>query len=102
MAGLLKDYVALVRGTLPTERGEIVAPIDASAYASLKRVTVDASGQPATTVWESIAEYESPDNREERYTLVQCRVGTLRTHQIRAHLEHIGHPVVGDRVYGDV
>mmetsp|Transcript_123047 Transcript_123047/g.359201 ORF Transcript_123047/g.359201 Transcript_123047/m.359201 type:complete len:826 (+) Transcript_123047:56-2533(+) len=101
LAGLLKDYVALVHGSLPTERGEIVAPIDASAYAELKRVRVDSSGQPATTVWEAIAEYESPDQRDERYTLVQCRVGTLRTHQIRAHLEHLGHPVVGDRLYGN-
>uniref|UniRef100_A0A7S4RF37 Pseudouridine synthase RsuA/RluA-like domain-containing protein n=1 Tax=Alexandrium monilatum TaxID=311494 RepID=A0A7S4RF37_9DINO len=101
LAGLLKDYVALVHGTLPTERGEIVAPIDASAYQQLKRVRVDSSGQPATTVWEAIAEYESPERRDERYTLVQCRVGTLRTHQIRAHLQHMGFPVVGDKLYGN-
>eukprot|EP00418_Pyrodinium_bahamense_P094517 CAMPEP_0179047228 /NCGR_PEP_ID=MMETSP0796-20121207/19090_1 /TAXON_ID=73915 /ORGANISM="Pyrodinium bahamense, Strain pbaha01" /LENGTH=851 /DNA_ID=CAMNT_0020743669 /DNA_START=38 /DNA_END=2590 /DNA_ORIENTATION=+ len=100
LAGLLKDFVTLVHGTPSTERGECCAPIDASAYAEQKRVRIDAAGQPATTVWEVIAEYESPERRDERYTLVHCRVGTLRTHHIRVHMQHVGHPIVGDRLYG--
>jgi len=98
-AGILKDYVALVHGTFTTDRGECHAPIDISTYAATKQVRIDKKGQQATTVWEAIAEYESPDKRE-RYTLVHCRMVTLRTHQIRIHMQHLGHPVVGDKLYG--
>merc|ERR1719222_661896 len=99
MAGLLKDYLCLVHDSFPTERGECVAPIDTSTYAETKRVRIDPKGQPATTVWEAIAEYENPDTKE-RYTLVHCRMVTLRTHQIRVHFQHLGHPLVGDSLYG--
>lgn len=99
-AGLLKDYLTLVHGPFPTERGECHAPIDTSTYAETKRVRVHPSGQPATTVWEAIAEYEAPDTKE-RYTLVHCRMVTLRTHQLRVHMQHLGHPIVGDTLYGD-
>lgn len=98
--GLSKDYLALVHGSFATERGECVAPIDTSTYTSTKRVRVNPAGQPATTVWEAIAEYEALDTKE-RYTLVQCRMVTLRTHQLRAHMQHLGHPLVGDVLYGD-
>lgn len=99
-AGLLKDYLVLVHGSFDLDRGECHAPIDTSMYAETKRVRIDSSGQPATTVWEAIAEYESPDSRE-RYTLVNCRMVTLRTHQLRVHLQHLGHSLVGDKLYGD-
>jgi len=99
VAGVLKDYIALVHGTLPAERGECREPIDTSTYTQTKRVRIDKAGQPATTVWEAIAEYEAPDTKE-RYTLVCCRMVTLRTHQIRVHMQHLGHPLVGDRLYG--
>jgi len=100
MAGLLKDYLCLVHDSFPTERGECVAPIDTSTYAETKRVRIDPQGQPATTVWEAIAEYENPETKE-RYTLVHCRMVTLRTHQLRAHMQHMGHPLVGDPLYSD-
>lgn len=58
-----------------------------------------ASGQPATTIWEVIAEYECPET-EEAYTLVHCRMLTLKTHQIRAHMQYLGNPIVGYTVYG--
>jgi len=98
-AGVLKDYVALVHGTFTTDRGECHAPIDDSTLAATKQVRVDRSGLEATTVWEAIAEYELPQNRE-RYTLVHFRMVTLRTHQIRIHMQHMGHPLVGDKIYG--
>jgi 23S rRNA-/tRNA-specific pseudouridylate synthase len=99
VTGLLKDYVVLVHGTFSTERGECRAPIDTSIYADTKRVRVDPSGQFATTIWEALAEYEDTDAGE-RYTLVHCRMVTLRTHQHRVHMQYLGHPVVGDRLYG--
>lgn len=99
-AGLLKDYLVLVHGSLEVERGECHAPIDASKYAEAKKVCIDPSGQPATTVWEVIAEYEEPESGE-RFTLLNCRMVTLRTHQLRVHLQHLGHPLVGDKLYGD-
>lgn len=99
VAGILKDYIVLVHGTFSTDRGECTAPVDVSPFAETKRVRTDPSGQAATTVWEAIAEYESPD-REESYTLVHCRMVTLRTHQIRVHMQYLGHPIVGDKLYG--
>ncbi|CAK0883387.1 unnamed protein product [Prorocentrum cordatum] len=98
--GVLKDYVALVHGTFSTDRGECTAPIDSSRYESEKRVRVSAEGQPAITVWEVVAEYECPETQE-AYSLVHCRMVTLKTHQIRAHMHHLGNPVVGDPVYGE-
>jgi len=98
-AGVLKDYVALVHGNFSTDRGECVAPIDTSTFAETKAVRVDPSGLAATTVWEAIAEYESPDGQES-YTLIHCRMVSLRTHQIRVHMQHLGHPIVGDKLYG--
>lgn len=98
-AGILKDYIVLVHGTFSTDRGDCCAPIDVSPYAQTKRVRVDVSGQPASTVWEVIAEYESQD-KSETYTLVHCRMVTLKTHQIRIHMQHLGHPLVGDHLYG--
>jgi len=99
VVGILKDYVVLVHGTFSTERGECHAPIDTSTVAATKTVRVHASGQPASTVWEALAEYEAQD-RKEWYTLVHCRMVTLRTHQLRAHMLHLGNPVVGDQLYG--
>lgn len=99
VAGILKDYVALVHGTFETERGECRVPVDTAPFAETKQVRADASGQPASTIWEALAEYESPD-LQERYTLVHCRMATLRTHQIRVHMQYLGHPLVGDRLYG--
>lgn len=98
--GLLKDYIALVHGSFATERGECHAPVDTSPFAETRQVRVDQSGLPATTVWEAIAEYETQD-RQERYTLVHCRMVSLRTHQIRIHMQHLGHPLVGDELYGN-
>jgi 23S rRNA-/tRNA-specific pseudouridylate synthase len=97
--GVLKDYVVLVHGTFSTERGECCVPVDTSKFDQYKRVHVGTGGQPATTVWEVVAEYECPET-EDTFSLVHCRMVTLRTHQIRAHMQHLGNPIVGDSVYG--
>jgi len=89
-----KTYLAIVRGAVPWETREVVAPIgDATTSPIALKRGVVADGLPASTtvdVLERLAEL----------TLVRCRPHTGRTHQIRIHLEHVGHPVLGDRIYG--
>jgi 23S rRNA pseudouridine1911/1915/1917 synthase len=87
-----KEYLALVRGNLSQEHGLIEAPIGRDPRAR-QRMAVVADGREART-WFRVLE------RLGRYTLVEARLETGRTHQIRVHLASIGHPVAGDQVYG--
>jgi len=86
-----KEYVALVYGTPSPERGVIDAPI-ARDPRDRKRMAVVPGGRRAIT------EYEVTE-RLRYVSLVRCRLRTGRTHQIRVHLKHLGHPIVGDPVY---
>jgi 23S rRNA pseudouridine1911/1915/1917 synthase len=86
-----RRYAALVWGHLAGPV-EIDAPI-ARHRADRKRMTVTADGREARTRAEQVARFEVCD-------LVRVRLHTGRTHQVRVHLAHVGHPVVGDGVYG--
>lgn len=86
-----RRYVALVWGHLKG-RVEIDAPI-ARHPRERKRMMVLATGRPACSIAEPVARFDVCD-------LVRVQLTTGRTHQIRVHLAHIGHPVVGDQVYG--
>jgi len=87
-----KTYLALVDGTLAVSRGQINAPIREFGSG---RMGVDAKrGKPSSTVWK-IAE------RLDSATLLRANPSTGRRHQIRVHLYHIGHPILGDLRYGD-
>jgi len=90
-----KVYIALVKGHLTPEEGVIEAPIGRDSR-NRKRmaVVVDGEGKEARTNYQVI-EYIG-----ENYTLLEIKPETGRTHQIRVHLQAIGYPVVGDRVYG--
>merc|ERR1712137_161166 len=99
--GPLQDYMVLVHGHMSIDAGVCCAPIDTSTYLETKRIRVDPSGESATTVWQALMQYESTDHND-AYTLVHCRMLTLRTHQLRVHMQHLGHPIVGDRLYGHV
>ena len=87
-----KTYLALVRGHLEHRSGIIDLPLARSATNPLKRA-VRGRGKAAITEYQSKQRYHG-------YDLVEVKPRTGRTHQIRVHLAHIGHPIVGDRVYG--
>jgi 23S rRNA pseudouridine1911/1915/1917 synthase len=89
-----RRYLALVWGEPESPRGVIDAPIGRSARRRT-RMAVRESGREARTAYEVLATW--PDAG---VSLVECRLETGRTHQIRVHLAAIGHPVVGDAAYG--
>lgn len=88
-----KEYLVLVKGKLETGRGRILEPIGNVPGEKMK-MQVDANGKEADTA------YEVLEVREE-YSLVKCVIRTGRTHQIRVHMAWLGHPVLGDVLYGD-
>jgi 23S rRNA pseudouridine1911/1915/1917 synthase len=95
-----KSYLALVYGALKPERGEINAAIGRDPRDRKRMGAVPASqGRPATTRYETVRLYRMPATGE-RLSLLTCRPLTGRTHQIRVHLAHVHHPIVGDEVYG--
>ena len=88
-----KRYLAIVHGTPKSLRGTIEAPIGRHAT-ERKRMTVRADGRPATTRYRTIASAAG-------LALVELELLTGRTHQIRVHLKHLRHPIVGDSTYGE-
>ena len=89
---LARTYECIVVGALREDRGTVNAPI-ARHPTDRKRMAVVAGGREAVTHWEVIARYPG-------YTHVRCWLETGRTHQIRVHMAYIGHPILGDTVYG--
>jgi 23S rRNA pseudouridine1911/1915/1917 synthase len=93
-----RRYVALVWGGLDAPRGVIDAPIGRSTRRPTRMAVRDA-GRAARTEYDVRREYPRTATRAD-VSLLDCRLETGRTHQIRVHLQAVGHPVVGDRVYG--
>jgi len=95
---LKRGYLALVWGAPPRPKGTIDAPIDRHPHARDKRA-VRPGGREAVTHWEVLERYAGTDGKPVA-SLLACRLDTGRTHQIRVHLAHIGHPLLGDDTYG--
>ena len=89
---LARVYVCLVTGGMRADSGTVDAPIGRHPT-DRKRMAVVADGRSAVTHWQVLERFSG-------YTLLECRLETGRTHQIRVHMAHIDHPIVGDLVYG--
>ena len=99
LASQLKDhsmyrvYDAILCGNLKEDSGTVNAPIGRHPSDRKKMCVTARNSKEAVTHWEVVRRYRG-------YTHVRCRLETGRTHQIRVHMAHIGHPILGDVVYG--
>ena len=99
LASQLKDhsmartYEAIVCGVMKEDSGTVDAPIGRHPSDRKKMCVTQRNSKPAVTHWEVIRRYRG-------YTHIRCKLETGRTHQIRVHMAYIGHPILGDTVYG--
>ena len=99
LASQLKDhsmartYEAIVCGVMKEDSGTVDAPIGRHPSDRKKMCVTQRGSKPAVTHWEVIRRYRG-------YTHIRCKLETGRTHQIRVHMAYIGHPILGDTVYG--
>ena len=90
---LARIYRCIVTGNLREDAGTVNAPIGRHPV-DRKKMAVVSNGRPAVTHWTVLERFPG-------FTYVECRLETGRTHQIRVHMAHIGHPILGDTVYGN-
>lgn len=90
---LARVYECVVRGRVRDDQGTVDAPIGRCPADRKRMAVTDKNSRPAVTHYRVLARYNG-------YTLLECRLETGRTHQIRVHMAHIGHPLLGDYTYG--
>src|SRR5881296_3029818 len=95
---LERGYLAFVWGAPSRPKGRIEASIDRHPQAR-EKMAVRTRGRHAVTRWEVLERYPSA-GKDPVASLIACTLETGRTHQIRVHMAHIGHPLIGDNVYG--
>ena len=88
-----REYIALVEGVIEHNSGTIEAPIGRDPKDRKKMTVTEINSKEAVTHFDVVERFK-------KYTLIKCRLETGRTHQIRVHMQFIGHPIVGDEVYG--
>ncbi len=88
-----RKYVAIVHGVIPHQHGTIEAPIGRDPKQRQRMAVVEQNGKDAVTHFTVLERFQNA-------TLVECRLETGRTHQIRVHMKYIGFPLIGDPIYG--